>query len=634
MQILRLSIANFKRNIRFYLSYILSLSFSAFILYDFLALMDSGLLEIMGKKNQEFSDMILVSMIVVLLFFVFCFLWYATNVFLNLRKKEMGTFIFMGLDQKEISRMYTLEMLLAALSAVLTGIGAGVVFFKLFAMLFFQLSGMEADISMQFSFVSALQCAAAFLILYLLLAIKGYFSIIKTSIRDMLEATRQREVVRATGLRALLSSLLFSILLIGGYFCAMQIGEMDSFSYMLLAVVLVIAGVYGLYRSLFPYLLQQLSIKKGFLYRKQRTLWINNLVFRVKKNYRTYAIVTIMMLCSVSALNAGLAFKQRYDAMAAGEGQFSYILLSTQPIPTEDLNKAAAAFGNMEYQAVLQGFPYTYEDENHLIYTDMVLSYTDYETYCKSIHKQVFAREPKPGNGLCLSKKYLISMADEVEDIVPFPRRSIHIQEKSEEYYFGIMQNNMNFIILNDEDYQAVINEKTQYMHMQMVQMDTAVDIKELRKTLAPLCDEQISAMGVDPENDDLAFVRVMYAACVFMFLVFVVSCGGVIFMKTCNDADDDYGRCQILKNIGISKQDMKKAIHRELGFTYIMPLLLTAISSVFIIHAIERVMRTKTLLPINLLTLAVVFLFDLMLYLISVQMYEKSCGLADEKQR
>lgn len=587
MQILRLSIANFKRNIRFYLSYILSLSFSAFILYDFLALMDSGLLEIMGKKNQEFSDMILVSMIVVLLFFVFCFLWYATNVFLNLRKKEMGTFIFMGLDQKEISRMYTLEMLLAALSAVLTGIGAGVVFFKLFAMLFFQLSGMEADISMQFSFVSALQCAAAFLILYLLLAIKGYFSIIKTSI-----------------------------------------------SYMLLAVVLVIAGVYGLYRSLFPYLLQQLSIKKGFLYRKQRTLWINNLVFRVKKNYRTYAIVTIMMLCSVSALNAGLAFKQRYDAMAAGEGQFSYILLSTQPIPTEDLNKAAAAFGNMEYQAVLQGFPYTYEDENHLIYTDMVLSYTDYETYCKSIHKQVFAREPKPGNGLCLSKKYLISMADEVEDIVPFPRRSIHIQEKSEEYYFGIMQNNMNFIILNDEDYQAVINEKTQYMHMQMVQMDTAVDIKELRKTLAPLCDEQISAMGVDPENDDLAFVRVMYAACVFMFLVFVVSCGGVIFMKTCNDADDDYGRCQILKNIGISKQDMKKAIHRELGFTYIMPLLLTAISSVFIIHAIERVMRTKTLLPINLLTLAVVFLFDLMLYLISVQMYEKRCGLADEKQR
>ena len=78
---------------------------------------------------------------------------------------------------------------------------------------------------------------------------------------------------------------------------------------------LIPAYMYGLYRSLFPYLLQQLSIKKGFLYRKQRTLWINNLVFRVKKNYRTYAIVTIMMLCSVSALNAGLAFKQRYDAI-------------------------------------------------------------------------------------------------------------------------------------------------------------------------------------------------------------------------------------------------------------------------------------------------------------------------------
>ena len=87
MQILRLSIANFKRNIRFYLSYILSLSFCAFILYDFLALMDSGLLEIMGKKNQEFSDMILISMIVVLLFFVLCFIWYASNVCLNLGER-------------------------------------------------------------------------------------------------------------------------------------------------------------------------------------------------------------------------------------------------------------------------------------------------------------------------------------------------------------------------------------------------------------------------------------------------------------------------------------------------------------------------------------------------------------------
>lgn len=52
MQILRLSIANFKRNIRFYLSYILSLSFSAFILYDFLALMEFRTAGNHGKKES------------------------------------------------------------------------------------------------------------------------------------------------------------------------------------------------------------------------------------------------------------------------------------------------------------------------------------------------------------------------------------------------------------------------------------------------------------------------------------------------------------------------------------------------------------------------------------------------------
>lgn len=628
MQILHLSITNFKRNLQFYISYILSLSFCAFILYDFLNLMESGVLEIMGKKNQEFSDMILASMAVVLLFFVFCFIWYATNVFLNLRKKEMGTFIFMGLDQRQISRMYTLEMVLAGICALVIGITAGGIFFKLFAMLFFRLSDMEADISMQFSLLSAIQCAASFLILYLILMVKGYISILKTSIKDMLEATLQSEVIQVTGVRALLSSLVSLIVLIGGYFCALQIGKMDSFVYMLLAVILVIVGVYGLFGSLLPYALHRFSLKKRFLYQKQRTLWINNLVFRVKKNYRTYAIVTIMMLCSISALNAGLAFKQRYDAITAGEGQFSYILLSSNTIPVNEFNRKAAQFGTISYQAQLKGFPHSYEDINHQMYTDMIVSYSDYRTYCDQIHKKVLTAQPRKGSGLRLSKKYLISVANEAEDMVPFPDRTINIQEKSGEYYFGIMQNNMNFVILNDEDYKAVVTASTKFMHMQMVQMDTPVDIKELRKAFAPLSNEQISSLGVDLDNDDMAFIRVMYAACFFMFLVFVVSCGGVIFMKTCNDANDDYGRCQILKHIGIAKRDMRKAVHRELGFTYMMPLLLMTISSVFITRAIERVLRTETLMPINLLTLGVVFLLYMILYFISIQMYEKRCGL------
>lgn len=137
MRVMRLSLQNLKRNFTSYLAFIFSLSFCSFILYNFLNLMDSGALDILGKKNQEFSEIIIAAISVVLVFFVFCFIWYASNVFLGQRKKEMGTFIFMGLDNKQLGKMYFFEMMMVGMISIVSGILAGIAFSKLFGMLFF-----------------------------------------------------------------------------------------------------------------------------------------------------------------------------------------------------------------------------------------------------------------------------------------------------------------------------------------------------------------------------------------------------------------------------------------------------------------------------------------------------------------
>src|SRR5699024_9609494 len=81
-------------------------------------------------------------------------------------------------------------------------------------------------------------------------------------------------------------------------------------------VVLVILGVYLLYSGLIPAILRVLTRSKNFLYRKERTLWVNNLAFRIRKNYRTYAMVTILMICSATVMALSIALKQRYDKAA------------------------------------------------------------------------------------------------------------------------------------------------------------------------------------------------------------------------------------------------------------------------------------------------------------------------------
>ena len=98
----------------------------------------------------------------------------------------------------------------------------------------------------------------------------------------------------------------------------------------LAAVVLVIIGVYLLFGGMIPLLVQGMAGRKRFLYKKERTLWINNIIFRMKRNYRTYAMVTVLMLCSVTALAMGFAMKNRYTEIEHFRGTWQYQVMGIQ----------------------------------------------------------------------------------------------------------------------------------------------------------------------------------------------------------------------------------------------------------------------------------------------------------------
>ena len=107
----------------------------------------------------------------------------------------------------------------------------------------------------------------------------------------------------------------------------------------LAAVGLVIGGVYLLFGGLIPLLAQSLAKKKTYLYQKQRILWVNSVIFRMKKNYRTYAMVCVLLLCSVTALATSFAMKGRYDSIIQFENTYTFQLLS----PRDDLGQQAEA---------------------------------------------------------------------------------------------------------------------------------------------------------------------------------------------------------------------------------------------------------------------------------------------------
>ena len=99
MSLFRLAVSNFKRSVREFGMLILSLTVSVCVLFNFQNMIYSDAMNVLVELRKEAIDTIMQAATVVFMVFLFFFIWYATNVFLNQRKKEIGIYIFMGLDK-------------------------------------------------------------------------------------------------------------------------------------------------------------------------------------------------------------------------------------------------------------------------------------------------------------------------------------------------------------------------------------------------------------------------------------------------------------------------------------------------------------------------------------------------------
>lgn len=106
------------------------------------------------------------------------------------------------------------------------------------------------------------------------------------------------------------------------------------------------------------------------------------------------------------------------------------------------------------------------------------------------------------------------------------------------------------------------------------------------------------------------------------MFLVFVFASGSILFMELYNDAFDEKERYLVLNKIGIDKKVLIKAMASELKVAYLIPLLVMTISSYFSIQTIANVMKSKSLLQVNVLSVLVIYVFFIVCYFITNKIY------------
>ena len=604
MNMIRLAFMNFKNSFKSYLSLILSLAFTILVYFNFQNIVYSEVFAVLGQRNKDYIDMLIEIIAIVLGCFMFFFLWYATNVFLTRRKREIGIYIFMGMSNRKIGVLYMIEISLVGITALVMGISFGALFAGLFQMIMSALSDIAVQIHFIVSWKAIKMTSVSFIILYLFFTIKGYWNITHSSVLDLISAARHNEYMHMSNSILLIKTVLGIVVLASGYYTANKRGENA-----VIAVVLVIGGVYLLFGGLIPLVFQTLSKHKGFLYRGQRCLWVNQFLFRMKKNYRTYAMVCIIGICSTTALATGFAMRERYQNMVVFDNQYTFQLYTNQ----NDLEEKAADLIRRESDITYQTSLCTLApDDKHL-----VLAYSEIKRIAQEREVAFTLPEPADDEVFFLSHLILLSAYTNPEpEPITIGGNTYWLTETVRTAYIGYMQREMDcFYIVSDAEYARLEKQSTVfYIHnYKIADNDAFENARTAIDSLSSNTEENKTArVAINPYSTEREWIKIVHSLCIFLFLVFIVAGGCIMFMKLYNDAFEEKDRYLVLKKLGFSTKTLSASIAHALITTYLLPFLVMTVSAYYSVLALGKMMFANLLTIYIVSTFCVLILFAL----------------------
>lgn len=624
MRMTKLAAMNFKSNVKSYFALVISLAFTILVLYNFQNMIYSEIFVALGEYNSHLINTLIQMISIVLICFMFFFIWYATNVFLEKRKKEIGIYIFMGLSNQKIGKLYMIETTFIGIAALVFGLFWGIITAGLFQMIIVRLSNLDVQVSFVFTVQPIIFTVVAFLLIYLSFVIKGYCNIVRSSILNMISAMRQNEYVKQNEYMLSIKAILGIGVLGSGYYLANKEGQ-QVMGNAIWAMILVILGVYLLFGGLIPLLFQNMVKHKNFLYGKERCLWMNQVVFRMKKNYRTYSVVCVLGICSITALATGFAMKERYENIVLFENTYTFQVLSNRNDLEKQMTQVIEETNDILYYT---GIGLVNQEQEA-----MMLSYSQAKKLAQSANLKFDIAELEDKEVIRLSHLTLLSGSTK-QGIKEIEIRGKEYQQLATIRipYLGYLQKQGDFYIVSDEEYERLRGEGEElYLYNYKVGNDSA--FAETKKEIDNFASElkekgdMLGRVAIDPNNSEKEWMKLVHSICIFMFLVFVVASGCIMYMKLYNDAYEEKERYSVMCKIGLDDKVLQKSIAKEVGTAYFIPFFIMVISAYYSVLALGKMMHTD-LFAIYLLSVMIVLAVYGLYYGLSVRVYQKMINI------
>ncbi|MGG3508114.1 ABC transporter permease [Paenibacillus lautus] len=389
MNFRQFAINNVLRSKRTYIAHFLSSAFSVMIFFTYGLLsfhpqLKDGLVSSSDTMSFLGTMGMTVSQYIVFVFSFF-FLLYSVGAFIKVRKKEFGILLILGMSRKQLNRMLFIENILIGVAAIVAGIGTGVLFSKLILLISAKLLAVENGLPFYVPLKALIITAAAYAVLFLLIALCSSFMLRKGTLLALVKAEESpKPQPKASPWLAVMA-----VLLIGaGYGMVMAFAILQIFNIILLfgGVVLVIMGTYFLFTQFSVYFMRYLQKKERFFFRRTNLLTVSELLYRIKDNAVMFFLVSVISASAFTGIGTTLAIGD--PGLSAMENPYAY----TYSMYEEDADKGNRHLDIIKEELKKGGFDYK-EAEVTPIFSDNGVKLIKLSEYNSLIQSQGYPAE-------------------------------------------------------------------------------------------------------------------------------------------------------------------------------------------------------------------------------------------------
>lgn len=641
-----------KSNRRFYLPYILTVIGTAAAFYIMAAIVsDPGSKELAaGTSNGPmYVSMFMTLGMFVLGLFSCIFLLYTNSFLMKRRQKELGLYSVLGMSKTNIAGIMVFEALYIALIGIGGGIAVGILLTKLVSLALFRLMRLPVPFGFSVQPIAIIIVVLFFAGLILLTLLANLAKVGRSRPVELLRGGNVGEKEPKANWFLTIVGVLF---LGAGYAVAMLVDNPGmAVAVYFLAVFAVIIGTYCLFTSVSIAVLKALRRNKRYYYKAKHFISVSGMLYRMKRN--AVGLANICILCTMvmvmvsGTLSLYLGSEEQVNTFCPADVvvETTYYASSTEDhVYNEETGEETIEYHTPYDAAAMDAWFEDYFAAHKLTpssakaveyYTFTAVDSEDHVSLVTAVTAETYAQltgeaapELAPGEALAhVPSGY--KFGDGL-NFLDKDGNTLSIQFVGEAQ-LSSAQVELNTAILSqseDDDIVLVVPDTAALLELVAGQENGSYvwrgqyDFDASDEAVSAMVDDYFAASsegdGVDAGYYDVLRIDLRSEAeqevyglsggflflGVFLGIVFLMATVLIIYYKQVSEGYEDNARFEIMRKVGLSEREARRAIRSQILTVFFMPILVAAIHIAFDFNLVVLLLRLFSLTNVKLTAL------------------------------